>query len=291
MFKGLRDDLKTPAHATRRPTAVVPRGRSIHGVPRENILQLLPDAVTPSKEQLTAYWRKVAKQALKHLARRPLKLVRHTHGITFYHMGPLPEIPDSVHQLRIEKREGGEGVRLWIDDLAGLVGLVSMGVVELHPWAATVDAIEHPDRIVLDLDPGQGVEWQFVVKSALRLREMLEGDEGLACWPKLTGGKGVHVMIPITSGMTHDDARRYGRDLAQRLAATAPTRYTTSAAPSRRGGRIYIDYLRNGRGTTAVGAYSPRARSGFPIAAPVSWRELEGGTHPDAFTIEHPFRT
>ena len=98
-------------------------------------------------------------------------------------------------------------------------------------------------------------------------------------------------MIPITSGMTHDDARRYGRNLAQRLAATAPTRYTTSAAPSRRAGRIYIDYLRNGRGTTAVGAYSPRARSGFPIAAPVSWRELEGGIHPDAFTMEHPFRT
>ena len=193
MFKGLRDDLKTPAHATRRPTGLVPRGRSIHGVPRENILQLLPDAVTPSKEQLTAYWRRVAKRALKYLARRPLKLVRHTHGITFYHMGPLPEIPDSVHQLRIEKREGGEGVRLWIDDLAGLLGLVSMGVVELHPWAATVDAIEHPDRIVLDLDPGQGVEWQFVVKSAFRLREMLERDEGLACWPKLTGGKGVHA--------------------------------------------------------------------------------------------------
>ena len=102
-------------------------------MPRENILQLLPDAVAPSKEELAAYWRKVAKRALPFLARRPLKLVRHTRGPIFYHKGPLPPIPDAVYQLRIEKREGGEGVRVWVDSLAGLLGLVEMDVVEVHP--------------------------------------------------------------------------------------------------------------------------------------------------------------
>jgi bifunctional non-homologous end joining protein LigD len=91
-------------------------------------------------------------EALKYLGRRPLKLVRHVHGTTFYHKGALPQIPDSVHQLTIAKREGGEGVRLWVDSVDGLLGLVAMGAVELHPWNATVDDVEHPDRLVFDLD-------------------------------------------------------------------------------------------------------------------------------------------
>lgn len=121
---------------------------SRRGVPPENILQLLPDAVVPSKVELGAYWRKVAKRALPYLAGRPLKLVRHSRDMTFYHKGRLPRVPESVHQLRIEKREGGEGVRLWVDNLPGLLGLVDMGVVELHPWAATVDNYEHVDQLV-----------------------------------------------------------------------------------------------------------------------------------------------
>jgi len=101
-----------------------------------------------------------------------------------------------VHQLRIEKREGGEGVRIWVDSLAGFLGLVEMGVVEVHPWPATVDDVEHADMLVFDLDPGEGVEWDFVVATALRMRELLE-KEGLAPWPKLTGGKGLHLMAPL----------------------------------------------------------------------------------------------
>jgi hypothetical protein len=102
--------------------------------------------VAPTEAELDAYWRKVAKHALVHLANRPLKLVRRVGGTIFYHKGPLPLIPQSVHQLTIAKREGGEGVRVWVDDVAGLLGLVEMGVVELHPWNATVNDIEHADR-------------------------------------------------------------------------------------------------------------------------------------------------
>jgi bifunctional non-homologous end joining protein LigD len=280
VFKALREDLQ-PQRAARKT-------KRSGGVPRENILQLLPDATVPGKEELAAYWRTVAKRALPYLARRPLKLVRHSRGMTFYHKGRLPPVPESVHQLRIEKREGGEGVRLWVDDLAGLLGLVEMGVVELHPWAATVDDYERADQLVFDLDPGDGVPWDLMIETATTLRRLLE-DEGLKSWPKITGGKGLHVMTPLAKRMTHDAAHAYAKRLAQRLAATAPERYVTVADPAKRGGRIFIDYLRNGRGTTAIGTYSPRAQPGFPIAAPVSWRQVENGVPPDAYSMQRPF--
>ena len=202
--------------------------------------------------------------------------VRHTRGTIFYHKGPLPPIPDAVYQLRIEKREGGEGVRVWVDSLAGLLGLVEMDVIEVHPWAATVDDIEHADRLVFALDPGSGISWDFVIASALRLRGLLEG-EGLKPWPKLTGGKGLHLIAPLHRKPTHDAAHAHARRLAQRLARMDAERYGTSASLARRPGRLFIDYLRNGRGTTAVGAYSPRVREGFPIAAPVNWKQVQRG--------------
>jgi bifunctional non-homologous end joining protein LigD len=288
VFKGLRDDLApVPVPSIRRLRPSAGQGRG--GVPRENILQLLPDAVAPCRAELEAYWRKVGKRALHYLGGRPLKLVRHTRGITFYHKGKLPPIPATVHQLRIQKREGGEGVRVWVDDVEGLLGLVAMDAVELHPWAATVEDIERPDRLVFDLDPGPGIEWAFVVETALELRKLLE-DEGHANWPKLTGGKGLHVMVPVVPRLSHDQARRYCKKLAQRLERTAPERFTLASAPEQRRGRIYIDYLRNGRGTTAIGVYSPRARQGFPVAAPVTWKEVEAGTAPDAYSMQRPPR-
>jgi bifunctional non-homologous end joining protein LigD len=108
-----------------------------------------------------------------YLGGRPLKLVRHVKGVTFYHLGPLPEIPPAVKQLGLEKRKGGSGTRLWVEDLAGWLGLVEIDVVEIHPWGATVEDIEHPARLVFDLDPGEGVDWGFVVETRLRLRDLL----------------------------------------------------------------------------------------------------------------------
>jgi bifunctional non-homologous end joining protein LigD len=190
-----------------------------------------------------------------YLGRCPLKLVRHVKGTSFYHMEPLPEIPPAVNQLRLKKRKGGTGTRLWVEDLAGLLGLVEIGVVEIHPWSARVDDIEHPDTLVFDLDPGEGVQWQFVVETAFWLRELLAA-EGLDCWRKTTGGKGLQVMVPITPEMAWDAAHDYTRQIAERLSHRAPARYITSATTPR-AGKLFIDYLRNGRGTTAVGAYSP----------------------------------
>jgi bifunctional non-homologous end joining protein LigD len=289
-LKGLRDDLGAPVKA---PSIVPPardrRGRPHVGVPRENILQLLPDAVVPTKEELTAYWAKVHKRALEHLGHRPLKLVRHVHGTTFYHKGPLPkDIAGSVHQLHIRKREGGEGTRLWVDSLDGFLGLVAIGAVELHPWNATIENFERADGLVIDLDPGEGVPWEAVLEAALRMREILQ-DEGLSTWPKLTGGKGIHVMAPLPKPLLHDEAHRKAVRLVKVLADRDPEHYILSAQGNRRG-RIFLDYLRNGRGTTAIGTYSPRVRPGFPIAAPVTWSRIEGGIRPDAFTMKRPFR-
>jgi bifunctional non-homologous end joining protein LigD len=289
VFKALKEaDVSEPPQ----PKSVIElrnkRKKTIRGVPKENILQLLPEAVAPSKEELAAYWRRVWKPALKHLAHRPLKLVRHVHGITFYHMGPLPPVPSSVRQIRLKKREGSTGTRLWIEDLEGLLGLVEIGVVELHPWNATVEDIEHADRLVFDLDPGEGVTWEFVCDTAFELRSLFKA-EGLTSWPKVTGGKGLHVMVPVEAEMTHDEAHDYCRGVAERLASTNG-RYTISAQGSR-AGLLFIDYLRNGRGTTAIGAYSPRARPRFPVAMPVSWKDVEGGVLPDAFKLRRGRRT
>jgi bifunctional non-homologous end joining protein LigD len=306
-FKGLREDkaaeevvaeeprsadgLGPPEPGTRTlgaPPVRKPGARkSVAGVPPENIQRLLPGAVAPSQEALAAYWRRVAKHALPYLARRPLTLVRHINGVTFFHKGPLPPVPTSVHQLRMRKSGGEKGTRLWVDSLDGLLTLVEIGVVEIHPWGATVDDIDRPDTLVFDLDPGDGVAWSFVVETALNLRELLRL-EGHEPWPKLTGGKGLHVMVPITAQMDWSTAKAYTRRLAEKVAATAPNRYTTAAALAKRPGRLFIDYLRNGRGTTAVGAYSPRARAGFPIAAPVTWEHVEKGGAPDAFTLDRP---
>jgi bifunctional non-homologous end joining protein LigD len=289
VFKGIRDDL-APRPETLRSTKPLTEARNsttLARVPKENILQLLPDAVVPSKSELSSYWRAVAKRALRYLGRRPLKLVRTVRGTTFYHKGPLPPVPEAVHQLQVQKREGGEGTRLWIDDLAGLLGLVEMGAVELHPWNATVDDIENADSVVFDLDPGEGIQWDFVRDTALSLRELLRS-EGLGSWPKLTGGKGIHVMVPIEPSVPHDSAHRYSKAMAERLARLNSTRYTTNANIAGRQGKLFIDYLRNGRGTTAVGTYSPRARKGFPVAAPTTWTQVERGIQANAFSLHRP---
>jgi bifunctional non-homologous end joining protein LigD len=286
IFKGIRDDLMAPRRGPRRTER---RKQRPGGVSPSNILQLLPDAIVPTQDQLTRYWRAVATEALPYIVRRPLKFVRHERGTTYYHKGRLPPVPESVHQLQIEKREGGTGTRLWVDDLPGLLGLIDMGVVELHAWNSTVDDIEHPDQMVFDLDPGPGVGMGLCVEIAVELRELLRR-EGLDSWPKLTGGKGVHVMVPLADRtLTHDEAHRFSRIWAEQIAGRRPDRLTTSAALTARDGRLFIDYLRNGRGTTAVATYSPRARRGFPIAAPISWRALERGIRPDAFTISRPW--
>lgn len=253
---------------------------------KDSIQQLLPDAVAPDKEALCAYWKKVAKDALAYLARRPLRLVRRVGGKVFYHQGRYSDVPEAVHQLPIEKRDGGEGVRLWVDSLDGLLGLVDLDAVEIHPWGSTVDDIERPDNLVFVLEPGDEVDWRFVTDAALQMRDLLK-QEDLDSWPKLTGS-GVHVMAPIEPDLDWNEAHAYSRSIAERLAASAPDRYVTTATKAKRQGRLFVNWLSNSRGLTAIGAYSPRALPEFPVVAPVKWPELERGIRPDAYTLQKP---
>jgi bifunctional non-homologous end joining protein LigD len=273
-FKGVRDDLAPQ----RRPPA-----RDAAKLLAYNIQRQLPDAVVPGKDELRDYWRKVAKSALKYLAGRPLTLVRHVDGITFFHTRRLPQMRAAVRAVHFEKREGGEGVRAYVTNVQGLLGLIDMDVVELHPWNAKVDDIEHPDQMVFDLDPGDDVPWDFVTATALSMRRMLQ-QEGFDPWPKATGGKGLHLMIPVAPLQTHDEVSATAKRLAAQFAKT-DSRYTVLASVARRRGKIFIDYLRNGRGQTAIGAFSPRARVNFPIAAPFSWTEVQRNLPSDAYTM------
>jgi DNA primase len=226
--------------------------------------------VAPTKEQLALYWTRVAHRALKYLARRPLELVR-------YPAGPLPLLPESVHLLRPKGFLGDAIPPVWIEDLRGLLGLVDIGAIELHPWNCSVDDLDHPDMMVFDLE---AIEWRTVTKAALALRKMLAAD-GMKSWPNVTGTHGVQVMVPLESRVTYDLVQRYSAALARRVIA--------KDADSN--GRLLIHTEGNHRGWSTIGTYSPRARPGFPIAAPVSWKRIERGIRADAFAINHPFHT
>jgi DNA primase len=226
--------------------------------------------VAPSKEQLAAYWTRVAHRALKYLARRPLELVRDSSG-------PLPELPRSVH--RVPPRGvgflGDIDPPVWIENLEGLLRLVDIGAIELHPWNCTVDALDYPDVLVFDLE---AIEWRAVTKAALALRNMLAAD-GLKSWPNLTGTNGIQVMAPLESRVTYDLAQRYSVEIARRVIAKDPDS----------DGRLFVHSEGNYRRRATIGTYSPRARPGFPIVAPVSWTRIERGIRADAFAITHPF--
>ena len=275
-FLGLRQDM-TPRVKEERKAAPKSYGR--------NVQRLLAHAPVPADDMLRRYWKAVGKKALKYLARRPLTLVRHEKGRVFFHTGVIPPTPNTVHRMTIQKREGGAGTRLWVDSVAGLVALVNAGVIEVHPWCSTVDDLEHPDVMILDLDPGEGIEWSFVRDTALALRDFVKDEEGLASWPKATGGKGLHLMIPLDGTRDHDAARNYAHRIASAF-AKIDRRYTTIAGASQRRGKLFIDYLRNGRGQTGVGAYSPRARPGFPVAVPLTWKKVENGQQSNTLSID-----
>jgi bifunctional non-homologous end joining protein LigD len=168
-----------------------------------------------------------------------------------------------------------------VDTVAGLVALADVGVIEVHPWNSTIDDLEHPDQMVFDLDPGDGVEWNFVQQTAIELRNWLKHEHRLQSWPKATGGKGLHLMVPLDGSRDHDQAREWSHRLMASF-ARKDARYTVSSSLRERPGRLFLDYLRNGRGTTAVGTYSPRARPGFPVAVPLTWKQVEGGVRADA---------
>src|SRR5260370_6052919 len=175
---------------------------------------------------------------------------------------------------------------LAIYDLEGLIGRVQAGVLEIHPWGSTVRDPEHPDRLIFDLDPGEGVAWDRVVAAAAEPRQRLE-DLGMESFVKTSGGKGLHVMLPIEPEFDWDRVMASTKTTSDGMAADPPDRYAATMSKQLRRGKIYVDYLRNSRGATAVAAYSTRARPGAPVSTPLEWPELSDAIKPDHFNVDN----
>lgn len=236
-----------------------------------------------SKADLAAYWERAGVHALPHIAGRPLALVRCPDGIKgeqFFQKKVSPGFPRQIEDLTI----GDEQV-ITIRDADGLRALSQMAAIEIHPWGSTVEDIERPTQIVIDLDPDKGLDFEDVVDAAHQVRDALK-TAGLVSFCKTTGGKGLHVVLPFRPTLSWDEAKAFARSIATAFTRAEPGRYTDVAAKKARGGRIFIDYLRNGRGATAVAPFSPRARPGATIAMPLTWAQVKPGLDPADYTIK-----
>jgi bifunctional non-homologous end joining protein LigD len=236
-----------------------------------------------TKQQLGAYCESVWDHMAPHVVNRPLALVRCPSGVggqCFFQKHAAAGLVSD----RIKRHKDSHGEELiYIEDLDGLLTLVQAGTLEIHAWGSTIDDVEHCNRIVFDLDPGDDVPWAAVNAAAKELRSRLD-DLKLTSFVKTTGGKGLHVVLP-TDGTPWDETKDFAHAMVLAMAADAPDKYVSKMTKSIRGGKIFLDYLRNGRGATSVVAYSTRSRPGAPVSTPVAWDELGPKLAPNKFTL------
>ncbi len=240
-----------------------------------------------TKADLAAHYERVADRMLPMVEKRLLSLVRCPQGAggeCFFQKHDHKGFPEDLRRREIEESDGKRDNYLYVDGLAGLIAGVQMGTLEFHIWGSHIDRLEQPDRIVFDLDPDEGLGFADVRSAAFDLSERLER-LGLKTVPMLTGGKGVHVIAPLTRRAEWPQVKAFARGFARSIAEEAPDRYVAQASKAKRKGRIFVDWLRNERGATAIAPYSTRARKGAPVAVPVSWDELEGFDAANIFTI------
>jgi bifunctional non-homologous end joining protein LigD len=226
-----------------------------------------------TKRDLAGYYTKISKLILPHLAERPLSLVRCPQGREkecFFQKHASPGWPEELHKIRIGEKSGS-GEYMYVEDISGVVAAVQMGVLELHIWGSRVDRVEKPDRMVFDLDPDEGLPFSRVKEAALDLRKRLKQFK-LESFAMASGGKGIHVVVPLAPEHSWDEHRAFSEALARVMEEEDPSRYVASMSKKKRRGRIFVDYLRNQRGSTAICPYSTRARKGAHIAAPLSWQ-------------------
>jgi bifunctional non-homologous end joining protein LigD len=240
-----------------------------------------------TKRDLAEYYAEIAPHMLPHIARRPLSLVRCPSGAgdkCFYQKHPVVGMSDAIHRVRVKEKNGTENY-VYVDDERGLLELIQFGTLEIHPWGSRADDLDHPDQLIFDLDPDPTVPWKRVVEAAHETRALLE-EIGLRSFPKSTGGKGLHVVVPIKPTIDWEPAKQFCRQLAELLVARRPDDYTTNMSKSVRKHKIFVDYLRNDFGSTAIAAFSTRAREGAPVAVPLSWREVTVELKPASFTLD-----
>lgn len=237
-----------------------------------------------TKQGLADYYSMVWPLMRPFVASRPLALLRCPEGTSaecFFQKHAWKGIDPAIITFD-DPLDKSDQPLVAIDSLDGLLGLVQAAALEIHPWQSTLDDLEHPDQIVMDLDPGEGVEWPQIVEAAKAVRERLAA-AGLAGFVKTSGGKGLHVVAPLTPRAGWDEVKEFARGIADELAASEPQAYVATVSKAKRVGKVLIDYLRNGRNQTAVAPYATRARAGAPVAMPLAWDEL--GKSPLRFTV------
>jgi bifunctional non-homologous end joining protein LigD len=292
-FKGMRED-KDATEIVREDNPAEPVGASSKGAamktPKrpDNVRLTHPDRVLwpeagVTKEALADYYTLVWPRIQKHLAGRALALVRCPTGIghCFFQKHAWEGMAADIEQVR-DPHDPEKLVS--VSTLPGLIGLVQASVLEIHPWGSLVEDIERPDRLTMDLDPGEDVPWESLVAAARETRDRLK-QKGLKSFCKTTGGKGLHVVVPLTPSTDWDTAKAFCRQLAEEMAADNPAAYVSTMAKVARRGRIYVDYLRNGRGATAVAAWSTRARPACGVSTPVTFDELGDLRSGDHYTL------
>lgn len=230
-----------------------------------------------TKADLVAYYAAVADRMLPYAANRPLSLLRCPQGrakYCFFQKHDTGGFPDAMKSLLVTEKDGGEEDYFYIDNLAGLIAGTQMNVLEWHLWGARTKDIEKPERIIFDIDPDEGLGFAEVRAAASDIRDVLDA-LGLKSYPLVSGGKGVHVIAPLTPRVEWPTVKAFCKNLAQRMADDQPDRYVATMSKAKRKGKLFIDYLRNERGSTAIAPWSSRSREGAPAAVPVSWEELK----------------
>jgi bifunctional non-homologous end joining protein LigD len=229
-----------------------------------------------TKGELADYYAAVSGIMLPWTGNRPVSLVRCPQGrarACFFQKHDAGSFGEQVHQVPIREKDGSTEDYLYVDSADGLVACVQMGTIEFHGWGSKIDALEKPDRLVFDLDPDEGLDFADTKKAAEHLKNQL-AELGLVSFPLLSGGKGVHVVVPLTPQAEWPAVKDFADRFARALASAEPERFVAVMTKAKRVGKIFIDYLRNQRGATAIMPYSARARAGAPVSAPVSWTEL-----------------
>ncbi|MEO7654148.1 MAG: DNA ligase D [Sphingomicrobium sp.] len=240
-----------------------------------------------TKGDLADFYAAISPLIMVDAARRPMTLIRCPQGRgkkCFFQKHDSGSFGEDVKHIPIREKDGGTEDYLYFDDIKGLLACVQMGTIEFHGWGSKVEKVEYPDRLVFDLDPDVGLDFARVKEAARRLRAQLT-DLGLETFPLLTGGKGIHVIAPLDASADWAAVKSFAERFSRAIAEAEPELFTANIRKAQRKGRIFLDWLRNQRGATAVMPYSARAREGAPVAAPIAWEELDrfkGGNH---FTI------
>lgn len=289
-FRGLRDDKpasqvvrETPPGKT--PPAPRPQKRTVPLTHPDRLYW--PDAGV-TKAGLADYYADLWPRIAPFIVGRPLALLRAPSGLggqMFFQKHAWNGANRRIARVPDPKEPRGQPL-LAIEDLNGLIALVQSGVLEIHPWGSTLADWEHPDTLVMDLDPGEGVPWSAVTAAALETRDRL-ADLGLAAFLKTSGGKGLHVVVPLKPKADWIATKAFAKTLAETMASENSDAFVTTIAKSKRRRKILVDYLRNQRGATAVAPYSSRARPGAPVSMPLAWDELSPAVGPAYFTVEN----